>query len=44
MLKVTARGISQTPTIVIGQNWIEAPSNVDRLKEKLESYLKQANP
>ncbi|MGB8780268.1 MAG: hypothetical protein WCD81_06420 [Candidatus Bathyarchaeia archaeon] len=43
-LKATERGISKTPTTAIGQERIEAPSNMERLKEKLKSYFKQANP
>ena len=43
-LKATARGISKTPTTAIGQERIEASSNMERLKQKLGSYFNRANP
>jgi hypothetical protein len=42
-LKATMRGIDKTPAVTIGDERIEEQSNMDRLKEKLESHFKRAN-
>jgi hypothetical protein len=42
-LKATARRIEKTPTIVAGQERIEAESSPDILKEKLEAHFTKAD-
>jgi len=41
-LRAATRGINKTPAVTIGQERIDAPFNMDRLKEKLESHFKGA--
>jgi hypothetical protein len=41
-LKAATRGISRTPTITVGQEQIEVKSDLEQLKEKLETRFKEA--
>jgi hypothetical protein len=42
-LKAGTKGISKTPAIAVGQERIEATSNIDQLKERLEAHFKRAD-